>query len=103
MSDVVHESLRVRHEDGVIVAEGELDLVGGPLLEDALREAEFASEPIAIDLSEVTFVDSSGLRCLIAASQRAAARGGRVRLVAPTTVVTRLLEITATASMFDID
>lgn len=103
MSDTVHESLRVHREDGVIVAVGELDLVGGPLLDQAVHSAEDAGESTVIDLSQVSFVDSSGLRCLIAASQRAANRGQRVRLVAPTPVVTRLLEITATASMFDID
>ena len=102
MSDLAHAALRVQRVQGVIIAEGELDLVGGPLLDTAVEAAEAAGEQVVIDLSKVTFVDSSGLRCLIAASQRAARNGQRVRLVAPTTVVTRLLEITATASMFDI-
>ena len=103
MSDLVHETLQVHRTDGIIVAVGELDLVGGPVLEHAVHAVEDADEPVAIDLSQVTFVDSSGLRCLIAASQRSAARGRRVRVISPTNVVSRLLEITATASMFDIE
>lgn len=103
MSDVVHEPLTVERDRGVIVAVGELDLAGGPLLDSAVRDAEVSGEQIVIDLADVTFVDSSGLRSLIGASQRAAGRGQRVRLVSPTSVVSRLLEITATMAMFDID
>jgi len=103
MNDLMHESLRVHVENGVIVAVGELDLVGGPVLDEVVQAIERAGEAVVIDLSQVTFVDSSGLRSLIAASQRTATAGHRVRLVKPTSVVTRLLEITATATMFDID
>jgi anti-sigma B factor antagonist len=103
MNDLVHKLLKVHREGDVIVAEGELDLTGGPVLEQVLHGCEAAGESIAIDLSRVTFVDSSGLRCLIGASQRSAFRGGRVRLIAPNAVVRRLLEITATTMMFDVE
>lgn len=99
-----NESLRVLlAEDGTIGVVGEIDLAGGPLLDQVVAAREAAGDHVTIEMSQVTFVDSSGLRSLIAASQRATAAGRRVRLVAPSAVVVRLLDITATTSMFDID
>ena len=99
-----HRPIQITRDDrGVIKVAGELDLVGGPLLDEAVQACEREGGPVAIDMSEVTFVDSSGLRALIAAVQRAGREGRRVKLVSPTTVVTRLLDITATTPMFDID
>ena len=105
MNDVAqNESLKVLlDDDGTISVVGEIDLAGGPLLDQVVTAQEDAGVDVVIEMSQVTFVDSSGLRSLIAASQRAAGRSRRVRLVAPTAVVVRLLDITATTSMFDID
>lgn len=99
-----NESVRVLlDDDGTIGVVGEIDLAGGPLLDQVIASQEAAGTDVVIEMSEVTFVDSSGLRSLIAASQRAASAGRRVRLVAPSPVLVRLLDITATTSMFDID
>ena len=99
-----NESVRVLlADDGTISVIGEIDLAGGPLLDQVIAAREAAGDPVVIEMSEVTFVDSSGLRSLIAASQRATSAGRRVRLVAPSAVLVRLLDITATTSMFDID
>ncbi len=99
-----NESVRVLlADDGTIGVIGEIDLAGGPLLDQVIAAREGVGEDVVIEMSAVTFVDSSGLRSLIAASQRAAAGGRRVRLVAPSAVLVRLLDITATTSMFDIE
>ncbi len=99
-----NESVRVLlADDGTISVVGEIDLAGGPLLDQVIAAREAAGDDVVIEMAEVTFVDSSGLRSLIAASQRAAGAGRRVRLVAPSAVLVRLLDITATTSMFDID
>lgn len=99
-----NESLKVLLDDhGTIGVVGEIDLAGGPLLDQVVAAREDAGADVVIEMSQVTFVDSSGLRSLIAASQRAASRSRRVRLIAPSAVVVRLLDITATTSMFDID
>lgn len=99
-----NESVRVLlADDGTISVIGEVDLAGGPLLDQVIAAREAAGDDVVLEMSEVTFVDSSGLRSLIAASQRATAAGRRVRLVAPSAVLVRLLDITATTSMFDID
>jgi anti-anti-sigma factor len=98
-----NESLTVSiDEDGVIVANGDVDLAGGPLLEAAILQRE-DDNPVVIDLGDVAFIDSSGLRSLLAASRRAQERGTTVVLRSPSREVRRLLEITGTTAQFELD
>ena len=95
-----NESIRVViDESGTVIAEGDIDLAGGPLLEAAILRRE-SSEPIVIDLAKVEFIDSSGLRSLLGASRRAGERGTTVVLRRPSTGVVRLLAITGTTDQF---
>lgn len=86
-------------EDGVVVVRGDIDMVGGPLVEAAIMEIGDDS-PVEVDLAGVTFIDSSGLRSLLAASRRARERNSSIVLRSVGPEVTRLLEITGTASQF---
>ncbi|MGI8730791.1 MAG: STAS domain-containing protein [Solirubrobacteraceae bacterium] len=50
---------------------GELDLDGAPRLEEELHEAESGdAASIVIDLRELQFIDSTGIRLLVMASER---------------------------------
>jgi anti-sigma B factor antagonist len=100
-----NESIRVAIDDaGAVVAEGDIDLAGGPLLETAIsRCEESGASPLVIDLGAVEFIDSSGLRSLLAASRRASERGGSVVLRRPSTGVKRLLSITGTTDQFRLE
>ena len=98
-----NESIRVvLDRDGVVVAEGDIDLAGGPLLDAAILQVE-GPKALVIDLAGVEFIDSSGLRSLLAASRRAEGRGTRVVLRAPSAGVVRLLSITGTTDQFDLE
>ncbi|UDY37581.1 STAS domain-containing protein [Dermatobacter hominis] len=86
-------------DDGpVVIAVGELDLASTPAFTAALTEALVDErQTLTIDLSGVTFCDSTGLRALLTAP------GHRpVRLRAPTTSVRRLLDLTDTTERFEI-
>jgi anti-sigma B factor antagonist len=82
--------------DGVLVAlSGELDLASAQKLEDELKHVEGAGpEVIVLDLQALSFMDSSGLRALLAADSRARERGGRLVLVRGDERVQRVLRIT---------
>ena len=78
---------RIEHaEGGRVRLFGELDAASVPVLADALQRID--REPIEFDCSELTFVDSSGLRALASA-----ATDRRVRIVAPQPSVLRTLRI----------
>src|SRR5260221_14489386 len=98
-----NDSLRVHvGPDGVIVAIGDIDVAGGPLVDAAILEGE-SGLPVVIDLTEVTFIDSSGLRSLLSASRRAGERGTEVILRSPSAAVRRLLAITGTEGQVRIE
>jgi anti-sigma B factor antagonist len=88
--------------DGVIIVQGDIDIAGGPLLDEAIRTRSMDS-PMTIDLMGVSFIDSSGLRSLLNASRRASERGASVKLRGVHHAVFRLLEITGTTERFTIE
>jgi anti-anti-sigma factor len=89
--------LRIEEENGVarLVAAGELDLSSAERLEEELKRHELA-EPsvIVLDLRELTFMDSTGLRTVIAADTRARERGGRLVIVRASEEVDRVFRLT---------
>jgi anti-anti-sigma factor len=82
--------------DGVHVElSGELDLATAPKLEDELKRVENDSPTLIIlDLRSLSFMDSSGLRALLAADARARDAGRRLVLVRGDERVQRVLRIT---------
>jgi anti-anti-sigma factor len=89
-------------DDGPVVyaLTGEIDMYVADRLEQRLRQVAAArGEIIDLDLAEVAYCDSSGLRVLIQLSNELAARGGRSRLVRPSAAVLRLVKLTNTASV----
>src|SRR6478736_2945171 len=69
--------------DGVLlVLEGELDLAGEAVLEQALESARAAGGTLTVDLRELHFIDSSGLRVLVRLHNTAVTDGFEYRLIA---------------------
>jgi anti-sigma B factor antagonist len=70
------------HPSTVLSLAGELDLSQVPAAEQAFRSVE-GSKPstLVVDLSGLTFIDSSGLRLVLEADQRAQHDGRRLVLI----------------------
>ncbi len=82
----------------VLAVAGEIDLATAPQLADCLVAA--TDRDVAVDLSEVTFLDSSGLSALVAGS-RALAEGGHVlRTFGERDAIRRVLEISGLDAVF---
>ena len=65
-----------------------------------MRRAEATdAKRIVIDLSAVTFMDSSGLKSLLQAQARSQADSNRLRLVRPPRRVQRVFELTNTEGL----
>ena len=93
------EILQVQSEDrdGLVhvALRGELDLSTVGKVQDELRRVEAASPPVmVVDLSKLTFLDSTGLRCLVTADERARDAGRRVVIVRGPDAVQRVFSIT---------
>ncbi len=91
-------SVDSRTEDGVqlVSVAGELDLATAPELRAALDAAEAgAARAIALDLSEVTFVDSTGIAVLVEYTARSRSNGDRLRILSGP-AVDRVLDVSGT-------
>ena len=90
-------SLRERDEAGVkvIAVAGELDIATAPGLCARLDATRIGRRPrLLVDLTDVDFCDSTGLRALLGAASEVRAHGGRFAMVCrPGGEVARLLEI----------
>jgi anti-sigma B factor antagonist len=74
---------------------GELDLSTVAKVQDELRKVEATSPPtMVVDLSKLTFLDSTGLRCIITADERAREEGRRMVIVRGPDPVQRVFSIT---------
>ncbi len=77
-----------------IALKGEVDLGNVAALGNAIDHlVEAHAATVTVDLADLSFLDSSGLRCLCNAAERAAAAGCELRVCRPTSTVLRVLEI----------
>jgi anti-sigma B factor antagonist len=84
----------------VVKAAGELDLVNAPLLHRQLEEITTGLRgDLIVDISQVTFLDSTGLSCLVTAHHGVTEQGGRFLVYGSTPQIRRLFEITGLTSL----
>ena len=76
----------------VVAVAGELDVATVPELAHALSTLEHCN--VDVDLASVTFVDSSGLRCLLEAHRRIDGDGHTLTVRGASSIVRRTFEIT---------
>ena len=112
MSEVVEPELTVTVDSGPVSARsgqvvrvtGEVDIQTSPILDGHLQQVFGEGHAsLVVDLSQVTFLDSTGLSVLIDALKRCQGAGGRLRLDSPQPHVRRVFEVTGLSDVFDVD
>ena len=90
-----------RHEGTVVLTlRGDLDLASADVVGARLAELRAAGEPALLDIDELDFMDSSGLRLVLDAAEASNASGWPFSLTHGPEQVRRLFESTAvTASL----
>lgn len=79
----------------MLALRGELDLVGAPALEAQLHKLENAEvDHLVLDLSDLSFMDSSGLQVVLAADLRARETARRLEIWCGEGQVKRLFALT---------
>ena len=82
---------------------GELDHATAPELREPLDAAiSGGARAVLVDLSDCSFIDSTGLSVLVHAHTRLLDDGGRLEICCPDAQVRRLLEITGVDRAFGI-
>jgi anti-anti-sigma factor len=86
------DTRRIR-DDSFVSVEGDVDLTTFGAIASALDAARVGATVLVLDLRDVGFMDTSGLRLVISEQQRAKADGYRFVVVPGTSKVQRLFEI----------
>jgi len=99
---------RCEAKDGtqIVSVTGEVDLSSAPRLAEVIwrarRQAGVSSPRAVVDLSGVEFMDTAGLEVLMEEWNDSRQSEGKMCIVAPEGLITRLLEVTGLGELFDL-
>ncbi|HEV3322763.1 MAG TPA: STAS domain-containing protein [Solirubrobacteraceae bacterium] len=94
MREQLNIEVRPERDRTVLALHGELDLLAAPRLQSELEsDAVDAAAILVLDLDDVQFMDSAGLRVVLAAHERKVERGQRVVVTLGSPQVQRLLSL----------
>lgn len=95
-------SLHRKDDECVIRIRGELDLSSAAPLRELMAEVFTQERPrrVVLDLTDLIYLDSTGLSVFVTAHKRTEAAGMELWLAGPNPSVRRLLEITALDRIF---
>lgn len=98
--------LETAEQDGrtIIKVAGEVDLYTSPQLRTAIIKAipKASCEVLGIDLSEVVYMDSSGVATLVEGLQKSQKQKTTFCLVAPSSAVMKVLQLARLDAVFDV-
>lgn len=97
-------STEVIGDVGVIRVRGEVDTLESPKLDHtATQMLNDGAHNLVIDIRDVDFIASDGLRVLVHAHEQAHAQGGTLTIRRPSALAYRLMRLTALDTVFVID
>jgi anti-anti-sigma factor len=97
--DLLHVTVEPVKDARLIRVAGEIDLSTVVALRRELDAAREEVATVLLDLSDVTFIDSTGLHLLLDASHSSAVSDWAFFLVRPSEAVQRLIELSGTADL----
>jgi anti-sigma B factor antagonist len=90
-------------EVGVVVLGGEIDIYSAPQFKEVLVNGiEGGARRVIVDLSGVTFIDSTALGVLVSGAKRVRPRNGNLDIVCTDENIIRIFEITGLDRIFGI-
>jgi len=98
-------AMKTESKNGLVVCrvEGEIDITRSPDLKKAFDKLISQKTPkIVVELSKVSYVDSSGLATLVGILKGMRSYGGRMKLAGMSQKVKSLFEITKLDKLFEI-
>jgi anti-sigma B factor antagonist len=87
-----------------VVLAGEIDIsTSGRVREALLAISQSGENKVVVDMTNVTFMDSTGLAALVGSLKRFRTMNGKMVLRSPTPAVQKVLEITGLTRVFIIE
>ena len=96
-------SINTSEDAGRVLVEGEVDVSNADELRDAVDAALALDAPeVTVDLSQVPYIDSTGIGVLVGAAHRAADAGKKLVVASPQKNVARVLGLLGVADDLNI-
>ena len=89
-------------EETVLMISGRLDTNTASVLEKTIREDIRENTTLVLDMKELEYISSAGLRVLLSAQKRMQ-RNGAMKLIHVCEIVKEVLELTGFADILDIE
>jgi anti-sigma B factor antagonist len=96
-------TLVVLDDEAVVRVAGEIDILAQEPLRSAIAEARSIGRRLVVDLSETTFMDSTGLTVLLEAWRAQTDAGSEMILRSPSPAVRTLFDITGVGDAMPIE
>ena len=85
-----------------LALEGRLDTVTAPELEEELKTSIPGADSLVLDLSNLEYISSAGLRVLLSGHKAMAGKGG-MKVTNANEIVSEVFEVTGFADILDIE
>jgi anti-anti-sigma factor len=85
-----------------VILEGRLDVENSPALNTRMTAIAGGKRLVLVDMRNVSFLGSMGLRALVAPALAIRGRGGKMVLFGPNEMVTRVLQVSGIESMIPV-
>jgi anti-anti-sigma factor len=87
----------------LVILSGRLDISAAPLFDSEMAPLLAKPHPrILLDLADVTYISSAGLRSVLSLVKHTAKHGGRLALIAIAPQIMEIIEISGFPSLMDI-
>lgn len=105
MSDLARVEFTTRNGVAVAVVRGEIDLSNADALLESLEQTtDGSAQDLVVDLTELDYLDSAGVRLFFKLAASVARHGGQLRAVVPAdAAIRRVLELAHAETAFALD
>jgi anti-sigma B factor antagonist len=85
-----------------VILDGRMDIVSAPGIDAKLSAIADSKQAVMLDMRNVSFIGSTGVRSLIAPAQRIKTKGGRMVMFGPNEMVEKVLRASNIESLIPI-
>jgi anti-sigma B factor antagonist len=85
-----------------VILEGRLDIENSPAVDTRMKAIADGRNSVLVDLQNVSFLGSMGLRALVAPALAIRGRGGKMVLFGPNDLVARVLKVSGIETMIPV-